>query len=238
MKTLRYVQLVLVVVTLAACADGAPAPVGRASSAPAVDARARLAASTAGLSAGNYRFKAVMPSMTIDGTVHLPSGSWAERSVADGGRKVIDTVVIGKDQYARTTPGRPWEHSDQSRVPENASVLHTNPDHTGATGLLATVQTAKADGSTISGMLDGSSMAVPGRALNAVSERMREPLAFTATLDDSGRLVRLVVSLPERPVPPLPAGTWTLDVADYGAAAAQKAPASFTELPGDLYQTP
>jgi len=238
LRIYRCLHAALAVVTLAACSNGSAAPAGNRSSAPSEDVRAKLVASTSGLVAGNYRYRAVMPDVRIDGSVQ--GRDYAETMVTDddGRRKVIDTVVIGNDRYTRVT-GKSWEHLDLARLsPEQrARAVGTNPDHTGAVQLITTVKTAEADGSSVVGTLDGGLMA-PVIGTAAVTSRLEGPREYTAALDESGRLVHLVVHLPARTEGALPAATWTLDVSDYGAAKAPEPPTTFTEAPAELYQTP
>jgi hypothetical protein len=181
------------------------------------DARAILAASTAGLAAGDYRFTASMPHARLTGTVDLPSHSYAETLAAD--EAVVDTVVVGDDRYQRPAAGRPWRYFDATGHPE---LTLGNPDRTGATALLAGVQTAELTGTTVTGKLDGGLTALTATTFAAVSARMDGILGYTATLDGDGRLVQLVVELPE--LLQTPAGTWILEISDYGSAPAAKAP--------------
>jgi len=179
-----------------------------------------------------------MPGLKLDCKVDLGSRSWAETTVVDDpDRQVIDTVVIGQDEYARRDTGRPWEHIDISRVAERLrpGLVLEDPDHAGVTKLLSGVQSATMDGPAISGVIDGS-LALTARALTGVQSRVMQPVPFTAKLDDQGRLIKLVLSLPERQEPKLPAGTWTLEITGYGSVDPPTAPAKFTEAPEDLYQ--
>jgi len=176
--------------------------------------------------------------MKLDCKVDLGSRSWAETTVVDDPfRQVVDMVVIGQDEYTRRDTGRPWEHIDISRVAERfrPGLVLEDPDHAGVATMLSGVQSATMDGTAISGVLDGS-LALTARALNGIQSRVMQPLPFTAKLDDQGRLIQLVLSLPERQEPKLPAGTWTIDITGYGSVAPPKAPAKYTEAPEDLYQ--
>jgi hypothetical protein len=56
------------------------------------------------LTAGNYRYTVVMPDTKIEGTTDLAGGSVAwTTTFTDAGLEVVDMLVVGQDQYSRTT---------------------------------------------------------------------------------------------------------------------------------------
>jgi hypothetical protein len=91
----RWAVALVVVVCLAACSQPAE------STPP--DPKALLAASTAGLAAGNYRYTSDMPGNIVEGVTDLASRSAAwTGTLLDPGRTEVETRVIGQDQYTRT----------------------------------------------------------------------------------------------------------------------------------------
>ena len=262
---------VAAVLSLAACTDSTtPAP---------VDAKAVLAASTAGLSVGNYRFTAVMPDARIEGVTDFASRSAAWTTTYHyAGRMDLEMRLIGPDQYTRARhdatsaaekkkelrktaaatddPGTKadvaaeireidtgdsrYRHLDLSRIPERAAAMGlnvTDPDRTGATRLLPWARDATVDGATIRGTL-----VVPGPlggsdALALISQRLVGTLAFTASIDERGRLSRLEIDLPASQGPTHPAGRWTLTVDGYGTTPAPERPTAIKETPEDTYRT-
>ncbi|GAA3336876.1 hypothetical protein GCM10020358_11100 [Amorphoplanes nipponensis] len=236
MIRLRSTVLLLAGLSLTACSHPA-------ATAPA-DPKAALAASLAGLTAGNYRYTIAMPDVRIAGTTDLAHAAATRTTTfSDPDGEVIDEVVIGPDKYSRTSRTRRdarWEHLDLARIPEAAArhgLAVTKPDRTGATNLLSAVETATMDGSTVRGTLAVTGMIGGGIALQPVERRLEGRPAFTATLDAQGRLGRLVVDLPAGTVPPEPAGTWTLEISGYGSAPAPEPPTPTREAPEDLYET-
>jgi hypothetical protein len=238
----RLAVAFLVLPALTACTHSVPSRANNNLPSSAADPKAVLAASTAGLAAGNYRYTVMQPGMTVGGVVHLPSHSWSEETtIIDGTeRQVVNMRVIGLDEYTQPdAKSGGWTHIDLSRVPEtrrNGLTLDV-PDRTGATKLLATAQSATVNGSTVSGKLDVFQLTSGGITLEALRSRLFLPSAFTAKLDSQGRLVQLVLDLPASLQPNLPAGTWKLDVTDYGTVTPPQAPPKFTEEPDDFYRS-
>lgn len=69
---------------------------------PAADPKAVLASSLSGLSAGNYRYTAVMPEARIEGVMDFASRSAAWTTTYQfTGRQTIEMRQIGQDQYTR-----------------------------------------------------------------------------------------------------------------------------------------
>jgi hypothetical protein len=151
--------------------------------------------------------------------------------------KTLNDAVHG----GTATAGEPerWQQIDLTRISARGLATRltlTDPDLTGATGLLGGIQTATSSGPTITGTLDPTKLQSPVTAFELAQHQATAPVAFAATLDDQGRLARLVIDLPEAQEPKRPAGQWTLDVANYGAATPQTAPTDFDRTPDAYYQ--
>lgn len=231
-------MMMIAIPALAACS--APAPATPAAPAVPKDAVAVLAASTSGLAAGNYAYKNVQPGRTVIGVADLPDHAWSvDADYPDPTEPMAVKVrVIGNDQYSQD--GRPksaWNHLDLSRLSQaaRARVVPVEPDRTGATALLQTVQSATMNGSVITGKLDVFQLRSESVTLSPLRGRLFLPSAFTAQLDEQGRLIRLTLDLPASLQPKLPAGTWTLDITGYGTATPPEKPATFTEQPDSVY---
>ncbi|WP_433725077.1 hypothetical protein ACQP2Y_05290 [Actinoplanes sp. CA-051413] len=221
--------------SLAACSQpAAPAPAS-------ADPKAALTASIAGLTAGNYAYTVAMDDMQVTGTTDFPSASAAwSTTFTDAEPEVIDERVIGEDKYSRKTRDAPWEHLDLSRMPEAVArqgLTITKPDRTGATQLIGMVDSATMDGPTIRGRLAVTKTIGGGIATQPLEFRLEGARpTFTATVDDQGRLSRLVVDVPAATAPPEPAGAWTLDVTGYGTTPTPTRPTPTKEAPEDRYE--
>jgi hypothetical protein len=108
------------VVLLAACSKpAAPA---------APDPKALLAASTAGLAAGNYRYTSEMNGDRVEGVVDLASRSAALTAVSLGpGRTDNEMRVIGQDQYGRTRYDAASGAAEKKRL-RKAAAATDDPD--------------------------------------------------------------------------------------------------------------
>jgi hypothetical protein len=275
---------------LSACSGGrspaaAPPPAQPASTQPSptqpspaqpADARQALAASTAGLRAGDYSFAETLPGTTARGVVHLPSRS-ASMDVtgsAGSGPGGMQFRLVDADRYVKMKvdmgdaaeqlkhlagdpaatraaaglrslielfSGKYWLHLDPAKVHnEQLQVDLDNPDLTGASDLLAGVESATRTGDRITGTLDASrarrnSTTFDVDEFDNLGDEAKS-LPYSATLDAQGRLSRLVLDLPA--VESSPAAKWTIDITGYGAAAPQPTPpaAEVRELTPDAYQ--
>ena len=132
-----------------------------------------------------------------------------------------------------------WQQLDISRASPRMLAQRltlTNPDLTGATLLLDGTQTATRNGLTITGTLDPTKRSPQISAFDTAIPQATAPVTYTATLDDQGRLTRLVIDLPEAQKTRRPAGQWTLDIANYGTATPPTAPTDFDRTPDAMYQ--
>jgi hypothetical protein len=114
-----------------------------------------------------------------------------------------------------------------------------HPDLTGAVDLLTSgVRSATANGRTITGMLATHDLPFVGRAFNPVYHQSdaQPQIPFTATLDKQGRLIKLVLDLPESQDPHVEPGKWILDITEYGSAPQPVAPTDFVPVPDEQYQ--
>ena len=137
--------------------------------------------------------------------------------------------------------GKTWFHIDATKVKKGGSldIDLTDPDLTGASGLLRAVSNVHGDAHTISGTLDATKAASADGFLDSdtVSEMgaAAAALPFTASLDDRGRLTKLAIDAPK--AGETPAGKWTVTITGYGEQAAQTKPTgAVTEMPASGYQ--
>ena len=231
----RLAVAALLIPVLAACSPGSAAPAPSATP----DARAVLVSSLAGLTAGNYTYSVSRPGQVTKGVISNGSAAFTETTSYDE-KSIGETEirVLGHDQYSRSSSraGGAWQHIDMTRVPERFRIDLEPADRTGATRVLATVQSAALDGRTVSGKVDGFQMTGGGLVTTlGLRERLTLPSAFTATLDEQGRIVRLVLDLPATLQPELAAGSWILDVTGYGTATGPRAPATSADQPDSFY---
>jgi hypothetical protein len=132
-----------------------------------------------------------------------------------------------------------WQQLDLSRISARTLAMRltlTDPDQTGATLLLSGIQTATRSGATITGTLDPTKPSIQVTAFEPAQPQATAPVTYAATLDDQGRLTRLVIDLPEAQKSQRPAGQWTLEIANYGTATPQTAPTDFDRTPEANYQ--
>ncbi|MGA5305593.1 hypothetical protein ACPCHT_37265 [Nucisporomicrobium flavum] len=226
--------LVLVVATagLTACTDE-PAP------RPAPDAKAVLAASTAELATGTYRYRVAVPAVSISGITDVARRRAMWTTTFHGADpKVIEIRLIDTDEYTRTGAAR-WQHFDQTRTPkmaERQGLTFTHPDRTSANQIVEAVTEATQEGQTIRGTIEGTSVRIAGLTLDSIESRLVKPLPFVAALDDHGRLTHLEVQLPPTPAPKSePAAQWTLDITGYDVAAEVRRPVGSKEMPDSFY---
>ncbi|MEV6597330.1 hypothetical protein AB0M36_10755 [Actinoplanes sp. NPDC051346] len=246
----------LLALSLAACTDDEPA-----------DPKAALAASTAGLKAGNYSFTASLPGDTsAKGTVHTPSKSASLDldTVDEGTKGKIQFRITDPDRYVKIAfdmgeatkqmqslselgddpqsakiveglksmielfSGKQWLKMDMSKVTsKDFKIGIEDPDLTGAAGLFAAATTAERKGSAITGTLDATQVKDDAHLLGTSVFAGADPaqakaIPYEATLDDDGRLTKLVLDLPK--TTDAPAGKLTMEVNGYGAATKQEAP--------------
>jgi hypothetical protein len=257
---------------LTAC-GGNSAATGEA--APA-DPKAAIAASTAGLDAGNYAFTSATPDgSNAGGAVHAPSrsatiemvstdkdaaGTFSFRFVdtdrymklkldtseLTAGLEDLDTsnpevakLVDGLEKMTAMFSGKTWLHIDASKLKKDDDLTFDlqNPDLTGAGTLVDAVVTAQGDARSVTGTLDATKLGEDHGPWEtgdfAGMGDAAKALPYTATLDDQGRLTKLVLDAPKSG--DIPAGPWTIDVTGYGTQAPQEKPAGAQEMPADAY---
>jgi hypothetical protein len=138
--------------------------------------------------------------------------------------------------------GKTWFHVDATKVKKdsNLDIDLTDPDLTGASGLLQAVTDVQGDAHTITGKVDATKSTATDGFLD--SDTVKEmgagatALPFTATLDDQGRLTELVLDAPK--AGDTPAGKWTIDVTGYGQQVAKTKPSgAVTEMPASGYES-
>jgi hypothetical protein len=151
-------------------------------------------------------------------------------------------MVKDLERMVEMFSGKTWMHVDLTKVKDSDDLTldPANPDMTGAGPLVGSIVTAQGDARSITGTLDATKMGEStGPWENADFAAMGEAakaIPYTATLDDRGRLTKLVLDAPKSG--DIPAGAWTLDITGYGAQKAQEKPAKdeVEEMPEDAYE--
>jgi hypothetical protein len=217
---------------------------------PVEDPGLVLAASTETLAQESFRFELTAGElMSASGAVDPAADAGSvTMSLAFGGMAMdVEAVVLGTEMWANLGAfggllgvGEPWLHIDQSRLGESgfAGVEPEELDLVGAAELLKGLGTVEQiDEYTFRGEIElarGSSTVFADELLKALGEES-VTLEFTATVDDEGRLTRLVVDLP--PTPQVPAEELELRYFDFGAPVEVSPPPAdqVTELPEAFY---
>ena len=151
-------------------------------------------------------------------------------------------MVKGLEDMVEMFSGKTWMHVDATKVKDGDDLTldPAAPDLTGASALLDGVVTAQGDARSVTGTLDATKLGDDDgpweiKHFTAMGEAAKA-LPYTATLDDQGRLTKLVLDAPK--AGDVPAGPWTIEVTGYGAQAAQEKPAKgeVTEMPENAYE--
>ena len=247
---------------LAACKSEADSPTADSSAAaekPA-DPKEALVASTKELQKGNFTFAIKGGELNGSGTVHLPSKS-AEMKMETGQAAEdlsmsMHLVFIDNDSWVKLELGGPmadsvpafkamkgkYQHLDRSKLdgvkelnfdfadvdPAGAEKMInaiTDVKQTGEGAYAGTIDATKA---TDSDLLDADTVKALGAGASAVP--------FTAKVDAQGRLTEFAVEVPAADSGK--AQTLTVTYADYGSAAAVKAPPAgdVVEASDQLYE--
>ncbi|GIF24485.1 hypothetical protein BJ973_007964 [Actinoplanes tereljensis] len=232
--------------TLTACGTStdtgsAADPTAAASTAPA-DPNAALAASLKGIQQGDYAFALATPGPKAKGAVHLPSKSGAVKLEEKTKDYSFSMELVGTDTerwfrfdsseaFVRSmfgSDGKTWKHIDTAKIGKDGALDLdvTNADLLGLAGLVKAVTDAKVAGSTITGTIDATKAVTADSFLDEdVVKSMgaaASSVPFTATLDDQGRLTKLVLDAPK--ADDTPAGKWAYTISGYGAQKAQGKP--------------
>jgi hypothetical protein len=213
-----------------------------ATTAPA-DPKAALIASLAALKTGNYALTVDSPETKVTGSVHVPSKSGALKMdvTSEGSSFTMELVGAAPDRWVRISStdasiqqllgsdGKTWSHIDTSKITKGGGldIDVTNADLLGVEPLLQGVTAVKGDGRTITGTIDATKIDAENgflddEAIKAMGAAASS-LPFTATLDDQGRLSKLVIDAPK--AGDTPAGKWTYTISGYGEQKAQTKPA-------------
>jgi hypothetical protein len=150
-------------------------------------------------------------------------------------------MVKGLKDMVEMFSGKTWMHVDATKVKDGDDLTLDlqNPDLTGAGALVGGVVTAQGDARSVTGTLDATKLSDDDGPwdtadFTAMGETAKA-LPYTATLDEQGRLTKLVLDAPK--AGEVPAGPWTIEITGYGAQAAQEKPAKgeVEEMPADAY---
>lgn len=245
------VLLAATVSALTACTAGTDTG-GSSRSAQAVgDPAVVLAASTEVLAEESYRFEVTMaPLMSATGAVDpaATAGDVTVSVTADGATHDIEARFTGDDMWVSLGAmsgllgiETEWMHIDQSRLGERglAGLQPGELDLVGAAEMLRELGTVeRVDAHTFRGEITltrGEGPPLADRALEALGEESLI-LQFEATVDDQGRLTRLVIDYPagaEYPVRQL-----EMQFFDFGSPVEISPPPAdqVTEMPADFYQ--
>jgi hypothetical protein len=245
-----------VLIALAGCgqaadsaAAGTPAAAAPTTTAPA-DPVARLKAATKEIEAGNYRFEFKGGPLSGKGYVHKPTNGTKLDMVYDDPHVKISAElwVVDSATVVRLTRdgqavggGGKWVKLDlaNSKAKESELLGYIAPvDVPGAGQILATATDVVEKNGALTGMVDlAKPEGVPSidqNLLDAISRSVHR-VPFSATLDDQGRLTKLVLDL----VGPSGGNLSTLDFAytDYGNVTPDAAPpaAETMDAPADFY---
>jgi hypothetical protein len=151
-------------------------------------------------------------------------------------------MVKGLEDMVEMFSGKTWMHVDATKVKDGDDLTLdlANPDLTGAGTLVGSVVTAQGDARSVTGTLDATKLTDDNGPWDSADfTKMGETakaLPYTASLDEQGRLTKLVLDAPK--AGDVPAGPWTIEITGYGAQAAQEKPAKgeVKEMPADAYE--
>ena len=248
---IRLAAVLVAALGLAACGStgepASPAAASAPATTPAADPEARLAAATREIAAGNYRFGFQSGNVTGTGYAHRPSGSVRLDVDAKDGKDTytMRLFVVGPDSFAKVElngkavgSGGKWFALDKGKAAKTeAFAFLAAPDVGGATDLLATARSVTA---RPTGELAGTVDITKVDAMAAIDEEVKDGLGawggavpFTATLDDQGRITKLVLDLSTFSTVDVKAIEVTYS--DYGAVTPDPKPTDTVNAPADFY---
>ncbi|MGE5829445.1 MAG: hypothetical protein ACM30G_13965 [Micromonosporaceae bacterium] len=196
--------------------------------------------------------------LTADGTQDAAAGNASVNMNVDqptsGIKLKINALILGPDTYLKmdfgalgaaipglTDVGDRWMHVDTPKLAGSAMSLglKTGSDSVGVDNYIRGVVTAEQVSATeIKGTLDLTKSAPPGTTgenLGALGDAGKN-VPFTATLDDQGRVSKIVIKMPK--VGAYPASDLITTYADYGVPVelAKPAPTEVVEAPAMIFQ--
>jgi hypothetical protein len=207
------------------------------------DANAALAAAATNLGETTVKVDAQLGAAgTITGALDRPNkrATMTMTYAAAGKTMTLETIMIGTDLFLKmdlggapppgVDPGK-WTHLDQTKLPANNS-FGLRPgefDPTGSAKFLKAAATAEwVDDHTIKGTIDltkaDGARGLTEENLSKLGAKAKS-VPFEATIDDEGRLTRMVMDIPTAGGEP--AGKITVNYSDFGA------PVSVAEPPAD-----
>ncbi|MDG4823268.1 hypothetical protein O7635_15535 [Asanoa sp. WMMD1127] len=232
---------------LAGCGESsgdtaASAPTAAATTTAPADPAQRLKASTTEIEAGNYRFTFKSDLVTGTGYVHKPSqGSTLDLAYKgpDGNvsaqlRKAADATLarIVVDDKPVAGDGK-WLKLDPAKTAESELLAYIgDADTPGAAEILATATDVVETRGDLTGMVDlAKPQGVPAldeNTLAAIANSVHR-VPFVATVDDQGRLTKLVLDL----VAPSAGRLYPIELnySDYGQVTPEAAPAAGEIVP-------
>lgn len=242
----RRTLAALLLLPLAACSTPNPSPAPASSPGAPFDPVKTMAAAASGIEAGVYGYYVDAPSgSTSHVRIHAPSRSADfQMTVKDDGDtfpvqiRVADAsnfikirlnkaLLRGQTGEAKAMFG--GEHWYQIGVEDAGRsdyiVYHENSDPLGMKRFLTGVTEATGDGTKIKGKIDGSKLGFEDPLLGRNTFRSMlngYAMPFTATLDDQGRILKLLVDIPQSL--DHEAGRWVFTFDEYGTVPPQTAP--------------
>jgi hypothetical protein len=198
-----------------------------------------------GIKAGRYSFDVTFPYAHLAGSIDNADhqAHWTSTLDNQPGRIFEQDLVIGPDMYVADsggggTPGnetpltvQSWRHFDLSQDPYGMGPA-AEPDVERIRSVVESMRADSADGDTIRGTLDLSTLQDPSPDINMVTAWADAgPLPATAKLDDHGRLVEFSADLPDQGKL-APAGRLVVKLSAYGARVAEAPrPTNTSEAP-------
>ncbi|GGQ41073.1 hypothetical protein [Couchioplanes azureus] len=178
---------------------------------------------------GKIQFRIAEPVRYVKMTMDMSEATKQAESLAALGddpqsAKVVESLKAMIELFS----GKNWLKLDAAKVTnDDFKVGIEDPDLTGAAGLFGGIATAERKGSVITGTLDATVVKDDSHLLGTSVFKGADPaqakaIPYEATLDDDGRLTKLVLDVPK--TTDAPAGKVTVEVSGYGAAAKQDAP--------------
>lgn len=244
----------LVGLALAGCSsDNKDSGTPAAAKPAAADPKTVFASSAGGLTKGDYAFTAKAPGAEQSGAMDVETKSGAVKAVLDseGAPFTYEVRFLDTDRWMKlSVPGAPepfsgksWMHFDGTKVKGDAAkdldVDASHPDILHITELVAAAATVQGDAHAMTGTIDGTKVVgddgLVSAAALADAGAAAKAIAFTAAVDDQGRLTSLELDMPK--TSDTEAGKWTLNFTGYGTQAQQEKPTGqVQEMPASAYE--
>jgi hypothetical protein len=240
--------------------DGAGGTTSSPTAAVAADPKQALADSVKGIAEGNFTFTISDYESTGQGSVHSPSKSGQATMKSKPSSEVDMTlgfVILKQDRWVKFTINDPelakavklpktWQHIDPAKIKDkdalkDLSIDFDDPnsiDPAGAPLIVKAIVDAEQTGEgAYKGTVDLTKAKDAGMVDTEVIGKLgakAKAVPFTATLDDQGRLTKLVINVPA--AGDVKAHKLEATYADYGGASAAKKPSGAIEASSMVYE--